>query len=273
MGYRHFHFQKNGTQMRVDDWPLVTVDEFNEYCLSPEFEAYLNDRPPITSGTTVPSTPSSITINSNRYGIVAYKKTIKCDASQFKVFSDKRYWAQWKLHFTATARAQHLQELLLDHHHRPDPSDPNDLAIFNAKNEFLFSVFVDKLTTDKGKSYVRQHATTFDAQAIYRDLCAYHTSSTHAQLDTSAKLTWRDRFPGGHSAFIAYFVEQLRLYDEFLNVTTGAPPLPDEFKRTLLDKNACREYAYFTFCGINRLALLEFTYGVLRYEKLYYENR
>jgi len=81
MGYRHFHFQKNGTQMRVDDWPLVTVDEFNEYRLSPEFEAYLNNRPPITSGTTVPSTPSSTTINSNRYGIVGYKKTIKRDAS------------------------------------------------------------------------------------------------------------------------------------------------------------------------------------------------
>jgi len=150
--------------------------------------------------------------------------------------------AQWKLHFTATARAKDLQELL-DHHHCPDPSDPDDLAVFNAKNEFLFSVFVDKLTTDEGKSYVRQHATTrtFDAQAIYRDLCAYHTSSTHAQLDTSAKLTWitsvkygRDRFRGGHSAFIAYFVEQLRLYDE-LNVTTGAPPLPDESKRTLLN--------------------------------------
>lgn len=240
MGYRHFHFQKHGTQMRVDDWPLVTVDEFNEYRLSPEFEAYLNDRPLTTSGTTVPSTTFTNTNNSNRYGIVAYKKTIKRDASQFKVFSDKRYWAQWKLHFTATARAQDLQELL-DPNHCPDPSDPDDVAVFHAKNEFLFSVFVDKLTTDEGKSYVRQHATTSDAQAIYRDLVAYHTSSTHAQLDTSAKLTWitsvkygRDRFRGGHSAFIAYFVEQLRLYDE-LNVTTGAPPLPDEFKRTLLD--------------------------------------
>jgi len=55
--------------------------------------------------------------------------------------------------------------------------------------------------------------------------------------------------------------------------TTVRDTIRHSFGESSFREWICREYAYFTFCGINRLALLEFTYGVLRYEKLYYENR
>lgn len=252
-GYR-VHFQrKTGNAMKVDDWTNIAEDDFIDYRLSHAHELYVNDKhlPLVSSSTslttTTGTTPNVTTgsshnaNNSNKYGIVAFKKSIKRDAGQFRTFADDKQWANWRLHFVATARAQDLQDVL-DPSFVPDATDPDAVAVFHAKNEFLFSVFVDKLLTDEGKAMVRAHAATFDAQSVYRDLCDHQTHSTQAELTSNITLSWltsfklgKDRWQGKTStSFIAYFVEQMRLYDDY-RLSNNGQTLTDDLKRTLLD--------------------------------------
>jgi hypothetical protein len=126
------------------------------------------------------------------------------------------------------------------------PSSPEDIAIFKLKNHFLYSVFVDhKLVTDKGKTYVRHHSNNFDAQAIYyTKMCARYTVSLAAELSTGHVLKFLTNFQRGKDKwkgktainFLAYYIEQLRVYDELL--FNRVPPgllLADDFKIILFD--------------------------------------
>jgi hypothetical protein len=45
---------------------------------------------------------------------------------------------------------------------------------------FVYAIFDKILLTDKGKSLVRQYASTFDAQKVFRDLTVYSNTSTMA---------------------------------------------------------------------------------------------
>jgi len=231
----------------VTDWLNVTLEEMEAFLASAPFTVYYNrgtilalgDTSPPTFPTRSSNTSSSSGAANTTSALEAFKKTIKRDPAQFVTFSDRRLWASWNLQFTATARAQDLQDVL-------DPAfipkDADSLAVFRAKNEYLFSVFVSKLTTDEGKTLVRAHSKTFDAQKIYAGLCDYYTTSTHAELSASTILTFlttfklgTDRWKGKTvSSFLTYYVEQLRLYDEMMSGGRGLP-LTDDFKRTTLD--------------------------------------
>jgi hypothetical protein len=148
-----------------------------------------------------------------------FRRTIRRDPSQFKPFTDKRHWATWHLHFVATARAQDLQDIL-DPNYVPRTAD--DKAVFQAKQEYLYSVFVTVLLTDEGKALVRTRYKTSDAQGIFAGLCDHYTKSTHSELVAGQIMQFLTTFRLGRQSwkgktavsFIAYYVEQLRLYDE-----------------------------------------------------------
>jgi hypothetical protein len=160
-------------------------------------------------------TPSGLTASSGSYQRDT-ASSIKCDPNQFKTFSDKRLWTSWHLHFVATARAHFLQDVL-DPLYTPSNSD--EVAVFQAKMEYLYA----------------------DAQMVYKELCDHYMQSTHAELTASTILTFlttfklgKDRWKGKTAlSFNAYFVEQLRPYDEIMYGRDT--PLADDFKRTTFD--------------------------------------
>ena len=242
-GFRTYFQIKESRAMTTADWLATTPDVFAEYRLGVDFEAYLN-------GTTVPSIPSPAPVSTlspatatvpttTKTLIDAFKKSIKRDPSQFAAFSDARLWASWNLQFVATARAQDLQDVL---DHKYMPSDPDSRAVFMAKNEYLYAVFVSKLLTDQGKTLVRKHAHDFDAQAIYAALVDHHTRSTHAELSSNTILTFlttfklgRDRWKGKTvTSFLTYYLEQIRLYDDMMVLGGRGTALTSDFKRTHL---------------------------------------
>ena len=118
------------------------------------------------------------------------------------------------------------------------PVRPEDQALFAEKQHYMYSVFVDKLQTDKGKEIVRLHQANSDAQKNYADLVEHYTKSTAAVLDASKILSFltnhklgKDAWSGTSTQFIAYWVEQVRLYN---SLTEPRPPLQDELKMALL---------------------------------------
>ena len=87
----------------------------------------------------------------------------------------------------------------------------------------MYSVFEEKLQTDMGKYYVRQHDADFDAQAIFESLSTYAKKSTQASIDTADLLsyittiklhdsTWRS---GAH-AFVLHWCDKLRVYEDLV---------------------------------------------------------
>lgn len=233
-GFRTYFQIRESRAMTTADWLATTPDVFAEYRLGTDFEAYLNG--------SIPSTPSPAPAAAaipTKTLIDAFKKSIKRDPSQFAAFSDARLWASWNLQFVATARAQDLQDVL---DHKYVPTDPDSHAVFMAKNEYLYSVFVSKLLTDQGKTLVRKHAHDFDAQAIYAALVDHHTRSTHAELSSNTILTFlttfklgRDRWKGKTvTSFLTYYLEQIRLYDDMMVLGGRGTALTSDFKRTHL---------------------------------------
>ena len=103
----------------------------------------------------------------------------------------------------------------------------------------MFAAFECNLLTDQGKAFVQDYASAYDAQYIYRDLCAYALQSTKASLDLSSILsyltsvrtgdgTWK----GTMHTFILHWQDQVRKYETLV-------PISDHFsvgqKRTMLE--------------------------------------
>jgi hypothetical protein len=231
---RYFKATHNGISLTPTDWLQITDGTIHEFILSSDRDFYIQNSG--TSSTT--PQPSGPQPRSNPL-LTEYRKTIRRDPAQFKPLNDKRHWATWHLQFVATARAQDLQDVLDPLY---VPRTPDEKAVFLAKQEYLYAVFVQNLLTDEGKTYVRSHARDSNAQAIFKDLLDHHTKSTHSQLTASSIMQFLTSFKlGVHPwkgkttvSFIAYFVEQLRLYDD-LCYATAEPLLSDNFKRTVLD--------------------------------------
>jgi len=124
------------------------------------------------------TTPSNVHQRSTAT-IENFRKTICRNPTHFNVFNDKRLWARWKLEFKATTCAQEDLNDILNPNYRP--GTPDEKEIFNAtKQQYLYAVFVRTLTTDKGKTLVRQHVSDYDAQSIYKSLSDFHSNSVHS---------------------------------------------------------------------------------------------
>ena len=101
----------------------------------------------------------------------------------------------------------------------------------------MFSVFNANLQTDMGKTIVRRHLTTTDAQSVWRELSEHmRTSSNGAsekrrltQYVTNTVL--HDNFKGTTEQSVLHFHEQFRQLDE---ISDDSEKLPPTVKLTLL---------------------------------------
>ena len=57
-------------------------------------------------------------------------------------------------------------------------SEPEERELFEAKQTFMFSVFNANLLTDMGKTIVRKHLNTTDAQAVWTELSEHMRTSS-----------------------------------------------------------------------------------------------
>ena len=88
--------------------------------------------------------------------------------------------------------------------------------LFEAKQTFMFGIFNANHQTDMGKTIVRRHLTTTDAQSVWRELSEHiRTSSKGAsekrrltQYVTNTVLD--DNFKGTTEQFVLHFNEQFR---------------------------------------------------------------
>ena len=148
-----------------------------------------------------------------------WKRGIRRDPKLYPELKNNLAYSNWKLKFSAVASSQDLEDVL-----DPEyiPLTPEDRDVFKHKQKFLFTVFLETLLTDKGREITRSHAIDKDAQAVFKELDAFYTTTVVGrdkltqlmQYITNARLgdgTWN----GTTHAFILHYQEQIRLYNQY----------------------------------------------------------
>ena len=228
--------------VNADDTPLVEESDWLKLIRS-DFNAYR-----ISSSTNIPggamlsssllryrtSTPS------HSDPVLNFKKGIKRDASAYPILKDERAFGTFHSATIAIARAHDIDEVF-DLKYKP--GTPEAIALFAEKQKFVYSVLINTLQTDTGRTFVRQHGHDSDAQAVYSKLLKHHRDSPKAKLDISAlqksivnltldEASWKGTTVG----FILHWREQMRKLHEILPVKDH---YSNGFRKTLLE-NALR---------------------------------
>ena len=94
----------------------------------------------------------------------------------------------------------------------------------------MFSVFNANLQTDMGKTIVRRHLTTTDAQSVWRELSEHirtfskGASEKRRLTQYVSKPVLDDNFKRTTELFVLYFNEQFRQLDEISDDSEKLPP-------------------------------------------------
>ena len=112
--------------------------------------------------------------------LMSFKKGIKREITAYASLKDERYFDGFKRSLFIVAKTHECSEVL-DPNYTPG-SEPEEQELFEAKQTFMFSVFNTNLQTDMGKTIVRRHLASTDAQAVWKKL------SEH--MRTSSKGAW-----------------------------------------------------------------------------------
>ena len=167
---------------------------------------------PITSGPIPSSRPT-------RYSpaaieLMGFKKGIKREIAAYPSLKDERYFDGFKRSLFIVAKTHKCSEVLDPNYTRG--SEPEEKELFETKQTFMFSVFNANLQTDMGKTIVRRHLASTDAQAVWREL-SEHMSTSSKGASEKRRLTQYvtntvldDNFEGTTEQFVLHFNEQFR---------------------------------------------------------------
>ena len=167
--------------------------------------------------------------------LMSFKKGIKREITAYPSLKDERYFDGFKRSLFIVAKTHECSDVL-DPTYTPG-SEPEEQELFEAKQTFMFSVFNTNLQTDMGKTIVRRHLASTDAQAVWKELSEHMMTSSKGasekrrltQYVTNTVLD--DNFKGTTEQFVLHFNEQFRQLEE---ISEDDERLPSSVKLTLL---------------------------------------
>ena len=171
---------------------------------------------PVTSGSISSSRPAAY--SPAAIELMSFKKGIKREITAYPSLKDERYFDGFKRSLFIVTKTHECRDVL-DPNYTPG-SDPEEEELFEAKQTFMFSVFNTNLQTDMGKTIVRRHLASTDAQAVWKELSEHmRTSSKGAsekrrltQYVTNTVLD--DNFEGTTEQFVLHFNDQFWQLEE-----------------------------------------------------------
>ena len=183
---------------------------------------------PISSSRPAAYSPAAIEL-------ISFKKGIKRETTAYPSLKDERYFDGFKRSLFIVAKTHECSDVL-DPNYTPG-SEPEEQELLEAKQTFMLSVFNTNLQTDMGKTIVRRHLASTDAQAVWKEISEHmRTSSKGAsekrrltQYVTNTVLD--DNFKGTTEQFVLHFNEQFRQLEE---ISEDDERLPPTVKLTLL---------------------------------------
>ena len=214
-----------------DEWPQHTSTQMIMYLVQNLPNPHGPE--PVPSGPISSSRPTGY--STAAMDLMGFKKGTKREIATYPSLKDERYFDSFKRSLFIVSKSHKCNEVL-DPTYTPG-SKPEQQELFEAKQTFMFSVFSANLQTDMGKTIVRRHLATTDAQSVWRELSQHmRTSSKGAsekrrltQCVTNTFLD--DKFKGTTEQFVFHFNEQFRQLD---NISDDSKKLQPTVKLTLL---------------------------------------
>jgi hypothetical protein len=139
---------------------------------------------------------------------VLFRKGIKRSVTDYNKLKDDSKWKQWKRHLKAMANSHGTANVLDPDYH---PVDLNEIELFTAQKDFMYSVLEQCLLTAKSKLQVQLHEDTMDAQKVYMGLLNVYEKDLTGELhvgDLRAELTvlrLNDNWKGSYEAFLNHW--------------------------------------------------------------------
>ena len=241
---KHVFSEYMSEEVRPDQFHIFSPEEWSQHT-STMMRTYLVQKLPTPIG---PQPVISGPISSSRPAayspaaieLMSFKKGIKREITAYPSLKDERYFDGFKRSLFIVAKTHKCSDVL-DSYYTPG-SEPEEQELFEAKQTFMFSVFNTNLQTDMGKTIVRRHLASTDAQAVWNELSEHmRTSSKGAsekrrftQYVTNTVLD--DNFKGTTEPFVLHFNEQSRQLEK---ISEDDERLLTEFqsKRTLSNYN------------------------------------
>jgi hypothetical protein len=171
-------------------WNILTLDNFDEFRITT-----YEPNQPIAKFQCISihgGNPATVLVHHGTTGLnvnsqvtpkfTNFMRGVKRDKSHYKAFKLERYWDDWNRGFRATAKTHNMMEVLDSTYVQ---TNTDGIALFEAKQTFMYSVFKEHLQTDMGKTLVRTHELTSDAQKIYLELCSHMKNSASGTLAAS----------------------------------------------------------------------------------------
>ena len=234
-----FREYNSGIEVRTDPFHPFFPEEWNQHTSTMLRTFLIQHLPnpigpqPVISGPISSSRPTGY--SPAAIELMSFKKGIKREIAAYPSLKDERYFDGFKRSLFIVAKTHECSEVL-DPNYTPG-SEPEEEELFVAKQTFMFSVFNTNLQTDMGKTIVRRHLASTDAQAVWNELSEHmRTSSKGAsekrrltQYVTNTVLD--DNFKGTTEQFVLHFNEQFRQLEE---ISEDDERLPPSVKLTLL---------------------------------------
>ncbi len=229
LSYVNFARSNGNALSDSTDWTNVTQEDFDSYRVGPFFTNFLG-QPSSTATSSATSTPPKQT------PAELFRRGIKRNSTLFPVLKDEKFNDWWHRSFANQARAQNVMEVLDSTY---VPLTTEDKELFDEKQKYVYAILEQKVMTDRGKGFVRDHEADYDAQKVYLKLVDHHLKSTKAMIDSSSVLSYitsvklgSGMWNGTTEAFIINWENQVRLYERQV-------PMSDHFsdgqKRTMLE--------------------------------------
>ena len=218
-------------------WLDYSEEDFTDFILE-NYDPSLIGKPirSMSSKETSVSTPTMVANSQKRDPVIEFKRGIKRDITAFTALKEDKQWDAWDRNTIAQARAQDVSEVLDPLYH---PKTETDVALFDEKQKYMFAVFEKNLLTDQGKAVVREHASSYDAQQVYRDIKNYALDSTKANIEASNLLSYitSAKIGDGHwkgtaEGFILHWQDQVRRYEA---MSHRSKHLHDATKKQMLE--------------------------------------
>jgi hypothetical protein len=234
---------------RIDrlDTTMINSEYFDEYCVSTyDPNAPIKSSSGLT-GASNPTTSSASPSTSSKYARTPAddcRRVFKRDKGHYNKIKDEKQWDEWKRATISTINAHGIKNFISPAY---IPITPDDVALFNKQNKFMYDGFNTVLKTSMGKHFVRNHENARDAQAVWKDYLHYMRTSTKADMQiedlmtvlTSFRLT--STYRGTSQKFIADWLDKIRQYED---LTPKSAHFPDVMRKAML-QNALNDVKAF----------------------------
>jgi hypothetical protein len=189
---------KRGAPFAPPDWHALTSENYDLYRANPLEASTIKSR--------TETTETSMALTN-------FRKGVKRDVSAYIDFKEDKFWESWKRDLFAKARSHHTQDVL-------DPTYDGGISdeekeLFALQQEFMYSVFIQHVLTPEGKTIVKQHSDSGNAQKIFQQLLHKYEQSPEARLNAielRAKLAtfiYDDTWKSTTSAFLLSWTDTL----------------------------------------------------------------